>query len=97
MGTYCTHYRKMALWVAYILIDGLETEACRYLFQLWGLGYSTSFLMGGGISDARIGRDGMATGIRYRQGLEVCKVAHISGGGTPLRGSGGAQEFRESM
>ena len=46
MGTYCTHYRTLALWVGYMPIDGLETEACRYLFQLWGLGYSKSFLRG---------------------------------------------------
>ena len=39
MGTYCMHYEKLALWVAYTPIDGLETEACRYLFQLWALGY----------------------------------------------------------
>ena len=39
----------------------------------------------------------MATGIRYCQGMEVRKVGHISGGGTPLRGSEGAQELRESM
>ena len=52
MGAYCTHYRKLALWVGYTSVDGLETEACRYLFQLWG---------------ARIGRNGMATGIRYRR------------------------------
>ena len=38
MGTYCTHYRKLALRVGYTPIDGLETEACRYLLQLWGLG-----------------------------------------------------------
>ena len=46
MGTYCTHYRKLALLVGYTPIDGLETEACRYLFQLWGLGYSKGFLKG---------------------------------------------------
>ena len=46
MGTYCTHYRKLALWVRYTPVDGLETKACRYLFQLWGLGYSRSFLRG---------------------------------------------------
>ena len=46
MGMYCTHYKKLALWVGYKPIDGLETEACRYLFQLWGLGYSRSFLVG---------------------------------------------------
>ena len=46
MGTYCTHYRKLALWVGYTPVDGLKTEACRYLFQLWGLGYSRSFLKG---------------------------------------------------
>ena len=46
MGTYCAHYRKLALWVGYTPIDGLETEACRYLFLLWGLGYSRSFLRG---------------------------------------------------
>ena len=46
MGTHCTHYRKLALRVGYTPIDGLETEACRYLFQLWGLGYSRSFLRG---------------------------------------------------
>ena len=46
MGTYCTHYKKLALWVGYTPIDGRETEACGYLFQLWGLGYSKSFLRG---------------------------------------------------
>ena len=46
MGTYCTHYIKLALWVGYTPIDGLETEACRYLFQLWGQGYSRSFPRG---------------------------------------------------
>ena len=46
MGTYCTHYRKLAPWVGYTPIAELETEACRYLFQLWGLGYSRSFLRG---------------------------------------------------
>ena len=52
MGTYCTHYRTLALWVGYTPIDGLETEACRYLFRLWGLGYSRSFL-GGAVSAMR--------------------------------------------
>ena len=42
MGTYCAHYRTLALWVGYTPIDGLETEAHR--FQLWGLRYSRSFL-----------------------------------------------------
>ena len=46
MGTYCTHYRKLALWVGYTPVDGLETEACRYLFRLFGLGYSMSFFTG---------------------------------------------------
>ena len=46
MGTYCTHYKKLALWVGYTPIDELETEACRYLFHLLGLGYSRSFLRG---------------------------------------------------
>ena len=46
MGTYCTHYRKRAFWVGYTPIAELETEACKYLFQLWGLGYSRSFLRG---------------------------------------------------
>ena len=46
MGTHCTHYRKLALWVRYTPMDGLETEACRYLFQLWGPGYSRRFLRG---------------------------------------------------
>ena len=32
MGTYCTHYRKFALWVGYTVINGLETEACRSVF-----------------------------------------------------------------
>ena len=36
----------MALWVGYTPIDGLETEAFRYLFQLRGPGYSRSFLRG---------------------------------------------------
>ena len=46
MGAYCTHYRKLALWVGYTPVAELETEACKYLFQLWGLGYSRSFLRG---------------------------------------------------
>ena len=46
MGTYCTHYKKLEIWVGYTPIDGLETDACRYLFLLWGLGYSRSFLRG---------------------------------------------------
>ena len=46
MGTYRTHYRKLALWVGYTPIAELETEACKYLFQVWGLGYSKSFLRG---------------------------------------------------
>ena len=43
MGTY---YKKLALWFGYTPIDGLETEACRSLVQLWGLGYPRSFLRG---------------------------------------------------
>ena len=39
-------YRKLALWVGYTPVDGLEIEACRYLFQLRALGYSRSFLRG---------------------------------------------------
>ena len=46
MGTYCTHYRKLALWVGYMPVAKLETEACGYLYQLLGLGYSRSFLWG---------------------------------------------------
>ena len=46
MGTYRTHYRKLGFWVGYTQIDGVVTEACRYLFQLWGMGYSRGFLMG---------------------------------------------------
>ena len=44
MGTYCTHFRKMALWVGYTPTSVLEQAACRYIFQLWGLGYSGSSL-----------------------------------------------------
>ena len=33
----------------------------------------------------------------YGQGLEMRKMGHVSGGGTPLRMSGGAQEFREGV
>ena len=44
MGTYCTHFRKMALWVGYTPTSELEHAACRYIFQLWGLGYSGSSL-----------------------------------------------------
>ena len=44
MGTYCTHFRKMALWVGYTPTSELERAACRYIFQLWGLGYSGSSL-----------------------------------------------------
>ena len=44
MGTYCTHFRKMALWVGYTPTSELEQAACRYIFQLWGLGYSGSSL-----------------------------------------------------
>ena len=44
MGTYSTYCRKLALWVRYTPIDGRGTEACRYMFQLWGLGYSRIFL-----------------------------------------------------
>ena len=62
-----------------------------------GPGVFQEFPQGGGISNVRIGRNGMATGIRYRKAMEVRKVGHISGGGTPLRGSGGAQELCESM
>ena len=46
MGSYCTHYKKLALSVAYTPIDGLDTEACRYVFQVWGLGHSRSSLRG---------------------------------------------------
>ena len=46
MGMYYTNYRKLALWVGYTPVAELETEACKYLFELWGLGYSTSFLRG---------------------------------------------------
>ena len=31
MGTYCTHYRKLALWVGYTPVAELETEACKSL------------------------------------------------------------------
>ena len=44
MGTYCTHFSKMALWVGYTPTSELEQAACRYVFQLWGLGYSGSSL-----------------------------------------------------
>ena len=44
LGTYCTHFRKMALWVGYTPTSDLEQAACRYIFQLWGLGYSGSSL-----------------------------------------------------
>ena len=46
MGTYCTHYWKLALWVGYTTVAELEMEACKYPFQLWGPGYSRSFLRG---------------------------------------------------
>ena len=62
-----------------------------------GLGVFQELPQGGGIRNAHIGRNGMATGICYRQGMEVRKVGHISGGGTPLCRFGGAREFRESM
>ena len=62
-----------------------------------GTGVFQEFPQGGGISDACFGRDGMAARIHYRQGLQMRKISHVLGGGTPLRGSGGAQEFRESM
>ena len=55
------------------------------------------FPLGGGIRDAGIGRDGMATRVRHRQGLEMCKVLNISSSGTPVRRTGGAQGFREGM
>ena len=38
VGTYSTHYMKLALWVGYTPMDDLKTEACRCLFQLSGLG-----------------------------------------------------------
>ena len=62
-----------------------------------GTGVFHELLQRGGISDACIGRDGVAPRFRYRKGLEMRKMGHISGGGTPLHGSGGAQEFRESV
>ena len=43
------------------------------------------FPQGGPISDARIGRNGMATGIRYRQGLVVRKVGPIRQQHAPTR------------
>ena len=46
MDTCCTHQRKFPLWVAYTPIDGLQTEACGYVFQLWRLGHTTSSLRG---------------------------------------------------
>ena len=39
----------------------------------------------------------MATRVRYWQGLEMCKVVNISGGGTPLRETTGAEGFREGV
>ena len=62
-----------------------------------GTGVFQELPQGGGISDACIGRDGVAPRIRYKKGLEMRKMGHISGGDTPLRGSGGAQEFRKSV
>ena len=62
-----------------------------------GAGVVQELPQGGGISDACIGRDGVASTIRYRKGLGMRKMGHISGSGTPLRGSRGAQEFRESV
>ena len=44
MGTCCTHCRKLALSVGYTPIAELETDAGRYLFQLWGLGYCMSLV-----------------------------------------------------
>ena len=38
--------QETALSVGYTPIDGLETEVCRYLLKLWGLGCSRSFLRG---------------------------------------------------
>ena len=60
-----------------------------------GPGVFQELPQGGTIRNAHIGRNGMAAGIRYRQGMEVRKTGHISGGGPPLRRYGGAQEFRE--
>ena len=46
IGTYCTHYDKLVLWVGYTPVARLETEACKHLLQLWGRGYYRSFLRG---------------------------------------------------
>ena len=48
-----------------------------------GTGVFQEFPQGGGIRDACIERHGMATQIRYRQGLEMRKMGHVAAGGTP--------------
>ena len=44
MGTYYTHFCNLALWAGYPPVAELEVAACQYLYELWGLGYSRSYL-----------------------------------------------------
>ena len=39
----------------------------------------------------------MATGVRHRRGLEMCKVVDISSSGMPVSGTGGARGFRDGV
>ena len=62
-----------------------------------GAGVFQEFPKRGSISNAGIGRDGMAPRVRYGHGLEMCKMVNVSCGGMPLRGTAGAEEFRKGV
>ena len=90
MGTYCTHYRKLALWVGYTPVAELETEAYRYPFQLWGLGYSRSFLRGAVSALRALEEMGWLLEFVTSRVWRCAKVVNVSSSGTPVRGTGGA-------
>ena len=46
MGTYCTHNGKVALWAGCTPVAELDTKVSKYLFHLWVVGCSKSFLRG---------------------------------------------------
>ena len=98
MGTCCTHYKKLALWVGFTAIDGLQSEACRYLFQLWGLGFSGSFLRGA-VSALRALEEMAWLPEFVAAGVWRCVKWATSQAcsGPHLRRSWGAQEFRKGL
>ena len=62
-----------------------------------GAGVFQDFSPMGGIRTAGIGGDGMAPRVRHRQRFKMCKVDDVPSSGTPVRGTGGTQGFRDGV